>query len=51
MQIINHIRSSIGAADISAEELVKLENELTVKLVQDGEIFITKESGLFRAMK
>jgi ubiquinone/menaquinone biosynthesis C-methylase UbiE len=49
--ILKYIRSSIGAADISAEEFVKLESELTAKLVQAGEIFIKKDSGLFEAIK
>jgi len=49
--IIKYIRSSIGAADVSMEELVKLESELTAKLMQTGEIFIAKDSGLFEAIK
>jgi len=49
--ILKYIISSISAADISMEELVKIENELTATLVKIGEIFITKDSGLFEAIK
>jgi ubiquinone/menaquinone biosynthesis C-methylase UbiE len=49
--ILKYIRSSISAVDISVEELVKIESEITAKLVQFGEIFITKDSGLFEAIK
>jgi ubiquinone/menaquinone biosynthesis C-methylase UbiE len=49
--ILKYIRSSISAADLSVAELVKMESELTATLVQVGEIFITKDSGLFEAIK
>ena len=49
--LVNYIRSSIGAADLSKDKLEKLEKELTVALEKDGEIFISKDSGLFKALK
>jgi ubiquinone/menaquinone biosynthesis C-methylase UbiE len=49
--IMKYIRSSMNAADISAEKFVKLESEITAKLVQNGKVFITKDSGLFEAIK
>ncbi len=49
--LIDYIRSSISAADLSAGELENLSKELTAVLLRDGGIFITKNSGLFRATK
>jgi ubiquinone/menaquinone biosynthesis C-methylase UbiE len=49
--IMRYIRSSLRAADISVEELFNIESELTAKLVQNCEIFITKDSGLFEVIK
>jgi ubiquinone/menaquinone biosynthesis C-methylase UbiE len=49
--LVSYIRSSISAADLSIDELAQLEKELTVKLVQEKEIFITKNSGLFKVFK
>jgi ubiquinone/menaquinone biosynthesis C-methylase UbiE len=49
--LINYIRSSIGAEDISEEELHLVEQELKAQIKKDGKIFITKDSGLFKAVK
>jgi ubiquinone/menaquinone biosynthesis C-methylase UbiE len=49
--IMTYIRSSIRAADLSEESLGNIENELTAILEREGEIFITKDSGLFQAIK
>ncbi len=49
--VINYIRSSIGAEDISEEELISVEKELAAHIQENGKVFITKDSGLFKAMK
>jgi len=49
--IIAVIRSSIHAPEILEEELIKLENELEQELKEKGKIFISKDSGLFEAVK
>jgi ubiquinone/menaquinone biosynthesis C-methylase UbiE len=49
--IIAFIRSSIHAPELLEEELVKLEKELEQELKVKGKIFITKDSGLFEAIK
>lgn len=49
--IMAYIRSGIRAVDFSETELAKIEDELTSQLERDGEIFITKDSGLFLAQK
>jgi len=49
--IVDYIRSSIGAVDLSEEKLGELKKELTEILEKEGEIFITKDSGLFKAVK
>jgi ubiquinone/menaquinone biosynthesis C-methylase UbiE len=49
--IINYIRSSIGAKDVSEEELNAVEKELAAHIAENGKVFITKDSGLFKAMK
>lgn len=49
--LIAYIRSSIGAADISEDELRKLQGEFAATLSTTGEIFISKDSGLFIARK
>jgi len=49
--IMAYIRSAIRASDLSAEELANLRKELTAILEKDGEIFISKDSGLFEAVK
>jgi ubiquinone/menaquinone biosynthesis C-methylase UbiE len=49
--LIAYLRSSIGAADIVEDELQKLQGEFALTLVANGEIFISKDSGLFVARK
>ncbi len=49
--LINYLRSSISLADVSQTELEKLEKAFTKALAKEGEIFITKDSGLFEAFK
>jgi ubiquinone/menaquinone biosynthesis C-methylase UbiE len=49
--LIAFIRSSIGAVDLSEEKLSELKKELTAILEKEGKIFITKDSGLFEAVK
>ena len=49
--IIDFILSASRAAEISEEELANLENELEQKLKEKGKIFISKDSGLFEAIK
>jgi len=49
--LLDYIRSMISAEHLSAEELAKLESEFRAMLAKDGEIFITKDSGLFEATK
>jgi ubiquinone/menaquinone biosynthesis C-methylase UbiE len=49
--ILAYVRSGIRAALFSEEEFAKIEKELCVKLERDGEIFITKDSGMFVAVK
>jgi len=39
------------ADDISTLEFEMLEKELSVSLKKDGEIFVSKDSGLFKALK
>jgi ubiquinone/menaquinone biosynthesis C-methylase UbiE len=49
--LIAYIRSSIGATDLSEEKLGELKKDLTTMLKKEGKIFITKDSGLFEALK
>lgn len=49
--LVNYIRSSIPAQDISAAEMKKLENEFAAQIGKHGGIMITKDSGLFKAVK
>jgi ubiquinone/menaquinone biosynthesis C-methylase UbiE len=49
--LIAYIRSSIGAVDLSEDKLGELKKELSATLQQEGKIFITKDSGLFEALK
>lgn len=49
--LLDYIRSMISAEHLSAEELANLESEFRAMLAKDGEIFITKDSGLFEATK
>jgi ubiquinone/menaquinone biosynthesis C-methylase UbiE len=49
--LIAYIRSSISAADLSEEKLGELKKDLMKILETEGKIFITKNSGLFEALK
>jgi hypothetical protein len=49
--ILAYVRSGIRAAYFSEEEFAKIEKELRAKLERDGDIFITKDSGMFVCMK
>ena len=49
--LMAYIRSMIRADQLSQAELAKIETELTASLAKNGEIFITKDSGLFEAAK
>lgn len=49
--IIDFIRSSIHAKELSEEGLKRLQQELERQLASNGEIFIRKDSGLFEALK
>ena len=49
--IVAFILSTSHAAEISEEKLAKLESELEQELKEKGRIFISKDSGLFEAVK
>ncbi len=49
--VIAYIRSGFSSEDIIEPKLVKLQQELESELAQNGKIFITKDSGLFKAVK
>jgi ubiquinone/menaquinone biosynthesis C-methylase UbiE len=49
--LVAYIRSSISAADLSEEKLDELKKDLTAVFEKEGKIFITKDSGLFEALK
>ena len=49
--VMAYIRSGIRAVEFSEIELAGIEKELREQLEQHGEIFITKDSGLFLAKK
>jgi ubiquinone/menaquinone biosynthesis C-methylase UbiE len=49
--IMAYIRSGISFYDLKEDELEKLKQELQAELNQKGEIFISKDSGLFEAVK
>ncbi|MBN1305117.1 MAG: methyltransferase domain-containing protein [Anaerolineales bacterium] len=46
-----YIRSTLSTAEFSEEEMTLLRNDLERELDQKGEIFVTKVSGLFQAVK
>ena len=46
-----YVRSSLRAADLSEDELAKVRLDLEKELKEKGRIFITKDSGLFEAVK
>lgn len=49
--ILAYVRSGIRAMYFSETEFAQIEKELRHQLARDGEIFITKDSGLFLAQK
>ena len=49
--IMAYIRSGIPLVDLKEQELERLKEELQSELHQRGEIFISKDSGLFEAIK
>jgi ubiquinone/menaquinone biosynthesis C-methylase UbiE len=49
--IIAYLRSAVSASDVDEVELEKLRLELEAQLAKDGKIFISKDSGLFEAVK
>ncbi len=49
--IMAYIRSGIRGAELSEEELAKLKSDLEKVLREKGKIYITKDSGLFEAIK
>jgi ubiquinone/menaquinone biosynthesis C-methylase UbiE len=46
-----YVRSSLRAADLSEDELAKVRVDLEKELNEKGRIFITKDSGMFEAVK
>jgi SAM-dependent methyltransferase len=46
-----YVRSSLRAADLSEDELAKVRLDLEKELKEKGRIFITKDSGMFEAVK
>ena len=46
-----YVRSSLRAVDLSEDELAKVRVDLENELKEKGRIFITKDSGLFEAVK
>ena len=46
-----YVRSSLRAADLSEDEFAKVRVDLENDLKEKGKIFITKDSGLFEAVK
>jgi len=49
--MIAYFRSGIRAGELSDEEFAKLQSDLEKELKEKGRIFITKDSGLFEAIK
>jgi ubiquinone/menaquinone biosynthesis C-methylase UbiE len=49
--ILAFIRSTTYAKELSEEGLIHLQQDLERQLASKGEIFITKDSGLFEAIK
>ncbi len=49
--IMAYIRSSFRAVDLSEDEFAKVQADLEKELSEKGRIFITKDSGLFEAIK
>jgi SAM-dependent methyltransferase len=49
--IMAYLRSAVSRSDIDETQLKKLRIELEAVIAKDGAIFITKDSGLFEAVK
>jgi ubiquinone/menaquinone biosynthesis C-methylase UbiE len=49
--LVTYLRSAIRASEISDEELTALRYDLEQELRDKGELFVTKDSGLFKAVK
>lgn len=49
--LVAYVRSAVPASDLRKDKLEKLKLELQNTLNQEGKIFITKDSGLFEAIK
>jgi ubiquinone/menaquinone biosynthesis C-methylase UbiE len=49
--LIAYLRSSIRASENSEEEIAKVKAELEKEISQNGKVFISKDSGLFEAIK
>jgi ubiquinone/menaquinone biosynthesis C-methylase UbiE len=49
--LIAYFRSGVRAGELSDDEFAKLETDLKKELKEKGSIFITKDSGLFEALK
>lgn len=49
--LMAYLRSAIRASDISEDELAKVKIDLEKELKKNGRIFISKDSGLFKAIK
>jgi ubiquinone/menaquinone biosynthesis C-methylase UbiE len=49
--LIAYFRSGIRAGELSEDEFAKLKTDLKKELEEKGRIFITKDSGLFEAIK
>ena len=49
--LIAYFRSGIRAGELSEDEFAKLKADLEKELNEKGRIFITKDSGLFEAVK
>jgi hypothetical protein len=49
--VIAYIRSGIAASDLLEEELGRVRHGLEMELQEKGRIFISKDSGLFEAIK
>ena len=49
--IMAYIRSSMRATELSEEELANVQRDLEKELMAKGRVFISKDSGLFEALK
>ncbi|HKJ38889.1 MAG TPA: hypothetical protein VJ972_08945, partial [Anaerolineales bacterium] len=49
--LVAYFRSGVRAGELSEDEFEKLQSDLEQGLKEKGRIFITKDSGLFEAMK